>query len=426
MDIRTATVILLIACCMAPALAAVNYIDSSPDLSAQIAGSNEFSPGQDVTFNIVVQNGGLNTFKFNNSGTIDRDDLPNTAKLVTVQLLPGTAPVTIKTDPQMVGDIPGAGRAQLAVNGKIADNTSAGEYQLPLFIQYKYLQTTRQEGSDNMQFVYKQVNQTLPLVIKVKPLLKIRVLSASADSLNAGSEGYLSIRIQNEGSDDGKKATVKVTRSGSSPIIPVDSSIYVGDFPSGGVVTCSYRVAVSSVVEAQTYPIDVSVNYEDFEGISVMSSTETTCVPVGGKAVFDIVPPVPGIEAGKKAVITVEYKNTGNMAVYQAQSRITAVPPFSSTDNTAYLGDIKPGESATARYEISVPPEAEPRNYTLDSEVQYRDKLDNRQISDTVRIPIRVLQKTGDSPLANPVLLLLFTAGIIGAGYYLVVMRKRL
>ncbi|OPY37016.1 MAG: NPCBM-associated, NEW3 domain of alpha-galactosidase [Methanoregula sp. PtaU1.Bin051] len=426
MDIRIVAVILLLACCSMPALAAVKYIDSSPELSALITGSNEFTPGQDVTFNIVLQNSGLNTFKFVNSGTIARDDLPNTAKLVTVQLLPGTAPVTIKTDPQMVGDIPGTGRVQLAIDGKIANNAPAGEYQLPLFVQYKYLETTRQEASDNMQFIYKEVNQTLPLIIKVKPLLKIRVLEASTDSLNVGSEGYLRLRIKNDGSDDGRKATIIVTRSGSSPITPTDSSVFVGDFLQDSEVTCSYKVAVSNDAEAGTYPIDVAVTYEDHEGSVVTSSTETIGVPVGGKAGFTIPLPPPEIEAGNRAVIAVEYKNTGGMTVYHAQARINIVPPFSSNDDTAYLGDLKAGESATARYEISVLPEADPKDYTLDSEVRYRDALDNSQIADTVKVTVRVIEKAGGNPLTNPAILLALTACFIGAGYYLFVMRKKL
>ncbi len=426
MGIRIVTVILLLACCTMPALAVTNYIDSSPELSALITGSNEFAPGQDVTFTIIIQNSGLNTFKFVNSGTIARDDLPNTAKLVTVQLLPGTAPVTIKTDPQKVGDIPGAGRVQLAISGTIADGAPAGEYQLPLLVQYKYLETTRQEASDNMQFIYKSVNTTLPLTITIKPLLKIQALEASTDSLNVGSEGYLHLRIKNDGSDDGKKATVIVTRSGSSPIIPTDSSVFIGDFPSGGEVTCSYKVSVSNNAESQTYPVDVAVTYEDYEGVLVTSATETIGVPVGGKAGFSVSSPPAEIMAGQKAVIAVEYKNTGGMTVYHAQARISVVPPFTSNDDTAYLGNIQTGETATAQYGISVLPEADPREYALDSEVRYRDALDNSQIADTVRVTIRVIPKSGESPLANPVVLLLLAAGIIGAGYYLVVMRKKL
>ena len=34
------------------------------------------------------------------------------------------------------------------------------------------------------------------------------------------------------------------------------------------------------------------------------------------------------------------------------------------------------------------------KDYALDSEVRYRDSLDNSQISDTVKVPVTVVQPT--------------------------------
>ena len=63
-----------------------------PGSSAYISGTNEFSPGTDVQLPVTIENTGLNEFKFVQSGIVDWDDLPNTAKFLTVTLLPGDAP----------------------------------------------------------------------------------------------------------------------------------------------------------------------------------------------------------------------------------------------------------------------------------------------------------------------------------------------
>jgi hypothetical protein len=415
----------LLVFCSSPVLGATKYLGSSPELSAAIAGTNEFTPGQDATISIVVQNSGLNTYKFVNEGTIERDDLPNTAKLVTIWLSAGTAPVTVKTDPQMVGDIKGTGTVTVKMNVKISSNATAGEYQLPLIIQYKYLEKAEQDASDNIQFFYKPVNQTFPLTIRLKPQVKIDVLEATPESVNVGTEGYLNLRIQNIGSDDGKKATVKITRNGASPIIPTDSSVFVGDFPSGGVVICRYKVAVSGNAEKQIYPVDVAVTYENNEGTVVTSAPDTIGVPVGGKTEFIVVSEPARVNAGSKGIIVVEYENAGETPIYSAQARISAVDPFTSNDDTAYLGDIQPGEKGTARYEVSVNNAATPKEYALDSEVRYRDALDNSQISDTLKVRVQVAAGSGsENPLTNPLVILLIAA-IIGAGYYVLVVRKK-
>jgi len=418
--------LLLLAFCSAPVHGATKYLGSSPELSAAIAGTNEFTPGQDATISIVVQNSGLNTYKFVNEGTIERDDLPNTAKLVTIGLSAGTAPVIVKTDPQMAGDIKGTGTVTVKMNVKISGNATAGEYRLPLIIQYKYLEKTEQDATDNIQFFYKPVNVTFPLTIRIRPQVKIDVLEATPESLNVGTEGYLNLRILNTGSDDGKKATVKITRNGASPIVPTDSSVFVGDFSAGSVVTCRYKVAVSDNAEKQTYPVDVAVTYENNEGTVVTSAPETIGVPVGGKTEFVVVSGPVQVNAGSKGIIEVRYRNAGETPVYSAQARISAVDPFTSNDDTAYLGTIQPGESGTARYEVSVDGAALPKEYALDSVVRYRDALDNSQVSDTLKVRVQVTAEPGSgNPLTNQLVLLPIAAAIIGAGYYVLVMRKK-
>jgi len=418
--------VLLLAFCAAPGAAATKYILSSPDLSAAISGTNEFSPGQDATFSVIVQNNGLNTFKFVDSGTIERDDLPNTAKLVTIGLASGKAPILIRTDPQRVGDIAGGGSVTVKIHAKILNNATAGQYELPLIIQYKYLASSEQEASENILFLYEPVTRTIPLVVKIKPRVDIEVLEAMPENLNVGMEGYLNLKIKNTGSEDGKQATLKIIRNGESPVIPTDTSVFVGDFPRGEIITCRYKVAVSGNAEKQTYPVDVSVTYENNEGTVITSSPYTLGIPVGAKNKFLVASAPAQVTAGSKGVILVDYQNAGDTTVYNAQSRITAVDPFSSSDDTAYLGDLKPGESATARYSIGIGDAAVPKEYLLDSEVRYRDALSNSQISDTLKVRVLVTQGSGTAnPLYNPLVLFLIVAGIIGAGYYVLVMRTK-
>ncbi len=427
MNLRTiAGIIILLTCCSAPAFGATKYMGGSPELSAAISGTNEFSPGQDTTISIIVQNSGLNTFKDVNSGTIERDDLPNTAKLVTVWLASGTAPITVRTDPQMVGDIRETETVTVKISARISNNATAGEYELPLNIQYKYLYQSEQDASDNMQFLYRTINQTFPLTIKIRPQVNIEVLEAVPENLNVGTEGYLNLRIKNTGSENGKKATVKIIRNGASPVIPTDGSAFVGDFPSGGVITCRYKVAVSGNAEKQTYPVDVVVTYENDEGAITTSAPYTIGIPIGGRTGFAVVSAPARVTAGSRGVIAVDYRNTGDTTVYNAQARISAVDPFMSSDNTAYLGDLKPGESATARYDILVTSAAIPTDYALDSEVRYRDALDNSQISDTVKVKVQVGPGSGaGNLLTNPLVPFLLVAVMIGAGYYVLVMRKK-
>jgi hypothetical protein len=234
------------------------------------------------------------------------------------------------------------------------------------------------------------------------------------------------MKIKNTGFEDGSKAVVKILRTGNSPVIPTDSSVYIGDFPSGSTVDCRYKVSVSGYAERQTYPIDVVVVYQNNEGDFITSRSDTVGIPVGGKVEFMVISPSGEMNPGNKKIITVEYRNTGDTAVYSAQARISAVDPFTSNDDTAYIGDLKPGESKVVSFVISVDRTATLKEYGLDSEIRYRDALENTYISDTMKVKINVTATTGlTTVLSNPIYLSIVIAGIIGAMYLVFHYRRK-
>jgi hypothetical protein len=409
-----------------PVMGVTTYLGGSPLMSAAIAGTNEFTPGQDTAIFITLQNSGVNNLEFTTIGTITRDDIPTTAKLVTVGISPGDAPVIVKSDPQIIGDIKSQGVNTVSFHAKILSDADEGEYQIPLTIRYTYLASSDQDSSDTLRYDYRQVNETIPITIKIKPQVHIEVLEAVPENLNAGSEGFLNLKIKNTGFEDGRKAIVKIVRNGASPIIPTDSGFFIGDFPRNSTVTSKYKVAVSSDAEKQTYPVDVVIMYQNRDGEVVTSAPETIGIPVGEKTGFTITSGTVHIIRGSQTTIQVEYQNNGTANAYDSQARLSAVEPFTSSDDTAYLGDLKPGEKATARYQVSIDDAAVAKVYTLDTEVRYRDALDNSQVSDTFNITFQVQAKPSSVGLMQVLTAMVFIALIgIGAGYYLLVMRKK-
>jgi hypothetical protein len=413
-------------CFSMPVMGVTTYLGGHPQMSALISGVNEFSPGQDATIKIIVQNSGVQNLQFVNSGTISRDDLLTTAKTVSVGLSAGNAPIIVKSDPQTVGDIKSNEIRTVAITTKILPNATEGEYQIPLTISYTYLAAADQPASDTLQSNYQRTSETVPITIKIKPQVKVDVIEAVPENLVVGSEGYLDLKIRNAGSEDGKKATVKLIRNGASPIIPTDSSVFIGDFPHNGTVTSRYKVTISGDAEKQTYPVDVVVTFENRDGDVVTSDIETIGIPIGGKISFAITSGPVQVVQGSQNVIQVEYQNTGVTTAYNAQARLSVVDPFTSTDDTAYLGDLKPGQTATARYQMSADDTAAVKDYTLDTEVRYRDALDISHGSDIIHVPVQVQPKPASAGIMQALPIFVVIALIcIGAGYYFLVMRKK-
>jgi hypothetical protein len=417
---------IVLACILiSPVSAGEKYMAGSPDLTAAVSGTNEFCPGDEVTIAVRLQNEGLNEFKFVQSGIIDRDDLPNTAKLITIALGPGGSPLMIKTDAQMIGDLKGGSSTLVNFKVKIPRNATVGTYDLPLNIRYTYLWEADQYGSDTIQYLYREKNETLQLPVNIKPSLQFSIISSATEHLNAGTEGYLTLVIRNTGQEDGKKAILKIARNDNSPVIPTDSTTYIGDFPQGAEVTATCKVSVNKDAESKTYPLDVYINYENYEGDIVDTERTTIGTPVGEKADFAIISDPIEIAPGQKKVVTLRYQNTGGVTVYSAQARISAVDPFTSDDDTAFLGDLAPGETKEAAFAISVDGSATKKEYGLDSEVRFRDALDNSLISDPIKVRITVVKDSGIAAvLGNPLVLGIIVVGIIGGGYWVYRRRK--
>jgi len=404
-------------------MAGVKYMTGGPDLTAAVAGSNEFAPGQEGVLKVNMENRGLIDMKFVQSGIIERDDLPNTAKLVRVTLFPGDSPLIVKADPQLIGDIMGGKTVQVSFSIKVPNDAPTGDFTLPLEVRYTYLRIAEQYGQDAIQYTYKDINQTLSLPIRIRPQAHLQVVDIQAESLNAGTEGYLVLTLKNDGSLDARDAVVRIARNGNSPVIPTDSSIYLGQFPAGDTREARFKVSVSLDAGAGTYPLDLSLLYINHEGDTVTTDLITVGVPVGGKIAFAVVSDPAETRPGAKQVIEVEYQNTGLAPAREAQARISAVDPFTSNDDTAYLGDLAPGEKALARYEVSVDQGATAKEYGLDSEIRYRDALDNNVLSDTMKVRVRVVQ--GGLPLVAIAAIVLVIAAGAGAVYYFRIRRRK-
>jgi len=422
------TVFLVLAACMAaPAFAGTKYLDGFPNMTAYLSGTNEYRAGEDIQISLVIENTGMSTEKQVSASVIDRDDLPATAKFVTVTLSAGDAPLVIKSDPQMIGDIPSLTKKTVTIHAKVDKNAPGGTYVLPLNISYTRFDYVVQYQADSFRYYYVDDNVTVPVQLVIKPEVLPEVVSATPDHLIAGADGYINLTIKNVGSLDGTKASVKLAQNDNSPVSPVDNSVYIGDFPAGGTVSCQYKVTISDTAQNRAYPVDVFVVYQNDEGDYVQSRTETVGVDVGSKVDFVITSPPSEMSPGSKKTIQVEYKNTGNSTIESALARISAVNPFTSTSDVAYLGDIAPGQSAVASFQLTVASDATIKEYGLDSEIRYRDALNTTYVSDPMKVPINVKNQTGLAGiLSNSVLLSVIVAAIIGviyAAYYL--MKKR-
>ncbi len=423
---RVYTTALLLLLLVSLASGAATYLHGEPDLEATVSGIAEFSPGSDAEIMVVIQNSGINEIKVLSAHSPDGGELPNTARMVTAALEAGDAPVTVRTDPQMVGEIAGGQTVTVPFSVRIASDAPGGTYPLLLELSYTYLHDTELADAGTAIYHYRTGNTTLAVPVRIRAEVVPLIMESKPEHLNAGGEGYITLKVANSGHLEGRSALLLILRNDESPVVPVDSSVYIGDFSPGETVGARFKVNVLESAEENTYPLDVTVEYVDERGDTVRSETITVGIPVGGRIRFNVLSPVVEMYHGSSETITVEYENAGETPVYSAQARIIAQDPFTCTKNIAFLGDLGPGERAVARFEISADKFATQKEYGLDTEIRYRDALDNSWISDPMVVEVRLVGRTviGEI-LASPVILSIIGALVVLVLYYAVFHRRK-
>lgn len=148
-------------------------------------------------------------------------------------------------------------------------------------------------------------------------------------------------------------------------------------------------------------------------------------MPVDGKVEFKVTDVEAALAPGDKGLIKVTYTNTGNTKVYGAEARLSAVDPFSSNDDSAYLGDMAPGDSVVGFYEVTVDSSATEKEYGLNTEIRYRDANDNSILSKSMKAVVDVKDQSGPlSFFTSPIFLILIVAIVLIGGYYVFMKRK--
>jgi hypothetical protein len=373
---------------------------------------------------LVLENQGTDAIKVFQGG--DSSDLPpSTALMVSAELRAGDAPLVVRADPQMVGTLQAGEAVRVPFRIEVMNNATGGEYLVPLDIQYTRLSSEEVIASESIIFLYAEESETLNVPVRIKDVISLEVPEVRALDLSAGGEGYLVLRLQNTGSLAGEKAIARIFRGDQSPVLPVTGSVYIGDFPPGAIHESRFRVMVEETADEKSYPMVVAVEYEDPSGERMLSRNVTIGVPVTGKTEFLVSDGDFPMYRGTRRILEVTYENNGEVPVYSAQARIRADEPFTSSDDRSSLGDLLPGERAVARFEIGVDKAATIKNYSLDTEIRYRDGLNQSRISDPIPVTIEVRERPGvQRVLFNPVLVSIIIAIAIGAVYYLRVYRK--
>ncbi|MBS1263832.1 MAG: hypothetical protein MAG715_01024 [Methanonatronarchaeales archaeon] len=412
-------------------------VDSEPEFDAEVMQS-EIGPGKPQQIHVLLTNVGQTTgFDSVNDpasgGAHVTSDPVNDTKAAGKELgydqegttaknlvatLEGKGPIEVDTrtasSPSPV--ISGAS-AQLPFTVTVDEDAESGTYELNLTLSYNYLQDAA-VFYDSGNFVpyryHRRTETTIPVKVTVEenPVFEVIDVEVAEGELRLSRESTVAVTYRNIGQDTAYRAesslTTKPPFSTQGTVRPSGGAsadtTFLGDLAPGEEATATYELSVSRDGLAKNYSLKSRVSFEDSGGNTETSRALKTVLSVRPfEKQFRVVDAELGSELtpGGESALTVTFENTGDRPANDAVGRISVADPFTSTSDTAYLGDIEPGSTATARFRLSAAGDAMPKRYGVDSEVKYRDENGRTKLSDNMKAEVQVGETSG-GPLGAP------------------------
>ncbi|MCK4938111.1 MAG: hypothetical protein KAR85_05860 [Methanosarcinales archaeon] len=243
----------------------------------------------------------------------------------------------------------------------------------------------------------------------------------------------------------GITTAVGVVASLSGNDIPVDIKTppqSAGTLESGQVsIPLTFDIKIWDSASAGKYPMKVDLTYQYQKDVQIdgnasnnqldynmlyqhVNETHEILIIIREQADFKVIEVSGDLLPGKPGILSVTFQNTGEEKASRATARLRLSDPLSSTDYTAYLGDMEPGNESRASFNIDVDSDATPKAYSVKAEIEYEDVEGETSISDIIYVPAQVRElEEGRGIFGNP--LLLGAGLVIIAALIFIYMKQR-
>lgn len=196
----------------------------------------------------------------------------------------------------------------------------------------------------------------------------------------------------------------------NSPISVLSSECYIGDVKAGEVYDAVFSVRTSRDAEAVKYPAELIIKFES-EGEVFELKPVVLGIKVNPKFEF-LAKGIAEVHAGEEKIVSFRIVNLANASIRDATARITLVDPFTSTDDTAFIGDLLPQEGKDVKFKIMAERDATPKLYSLDLEIKFKDGEGNWVYSEPIKVLIEVKPVRFPYHLVAPIALIVLIVSL--------------
>lgn len=359
-------------------------------------------PGAETTIELTV----LNTGSIERGSTLDEETA--TARGVVVTVDSDDAPVEAATTDSAIGSIPPGEAVTVPVSVTAPASADGDSGELDIEVEYTYTEYQSDEADDETD------TDSFDVEIEVSQQSLFEIEDTDTDT-QVGTDGTVEVEIGNTGDEDAEDArvsaqsptggvTIGAGNGGSTATGPHDpettsegndgespeveqettraptngdsitdgSAAFLGDIDSGDDETVSFDTRISSDVSVESYLLEVTVTYEDENGILRESSTLAAAVEPTAGQTFDLSDPNSTLKVGGSGTITAELENTGPEDL---DTPVVRAEPASDRidigESQVAINDLEEDESTEITFQADVSGEADPGPRPVRFTVEY-------------------------------------------------------
>jgi len=355
----------------------------SPDIVATLE-DDTVAPGEQKTIEISLVNSGEL-----DSGSARNPALNNevtTAKGLTVSLGSGDAPISVKNSKRSLGTLQAGPKATVPFDISVDEDASSGTYEAQLRLNYKHTSYIS-EGTGARD--EDKITRTVDIEIDVTDDATFNVTDIDSNA-RVGSTGTVAVSVENTGDSSARNAAVTLESQNQDLTVSggAATSRFVDKWDPGEVRTFNYRVSSAEAAEPEPYGFELSVAFDNEEGLRTQSVAQSVAVAPDPEQRFSVVNSSSSVAVSNTGTYEVQLRNTGPLTVNDASvtfvSQNADITFGKSSSTTAYVGAWEPGEVRTVRVDTTASPDAEDRSYALSANVQYDDQEGDTSTYDDV------------------------------------------
>jgi hypothetical protein len=220
-------------------------------------------------------------------------------------------------------------------------------------------------------------------------------VSNLSDSLYVGEPGTIRGTITNTGPRTVSDA-VLVYRSSNPNVVPDDGEVSLGRLAPGDRRQFAFEVAVSERASATEQQLNLTVRYRDEGGNRQASDALEPAVSVSPEREWlRVTPGETTFVVDSENRMTVRIRNVERLPLGNLVAGLTVDAPFTTESRTAYVDELRPNETATLAFELTVSEDAVPTRSSVRVNVT-ADRPDGETIHvDTYDVPVTVVAQAG-------------------------------